>query len=147
MQTYVKTKRSLNHPAPGGAVHNLAGLEHVRSGDNCVAWYLPPALGDIGFRVWPKFQPLFTYKIMDAGSISVCITSVRAYSNKMWHEWPRLAELGANGKGDGAFKERQSFPSQLPSLLLQECSKLLRSSLCVSLFQSQPIYPPTCFIG
>jgi len=62
-------------------VNNLTGLGHVRSGDNCVA-YLPPALGDIGFRVWPKFQPLFKYKIMDAGSIYVCITSVRAYSNK-----------------------------------------------------------------
>ena len=53
----------------------------MRVRDTSVAPHLGSVLWDIGFHVWPKFQPLFKQKITTVGSISVCIASVTAYSN------------------------------------------------------------------
>lgn len=75
-QTSFPTKRNLNCPAQG-PVDNPAG-----PGDTRVAPCHGSVLKDIGFHVWPKFQPLFKQKIRDVSSISVCIASVTAYSNK-----------------------------------------------------------------
>ena len=58
-----------------------------------------------------KFRFLFKQKITTVGSVSVCIASVTAYSNMMWQESPKLAELGAGAKGAGMLKkDRVSRP-------------------------------------